>query len=264
MAWRLARSLETLRAEILRDHPGTTFWTLGDSAHQQEASDHNPNPRGVVCAADILGDDGLDLNGFADFVRTCGHPAVKYVIFNRRIASAGQPWRAYYGPNPHETHVHVSVGDGPDGRSTGPYDDTSPWGLVGEGSDDMIGLKRGDKGERVKALQSMLHTAGYGDLVGEIDGVYGAGTARALLACRKAEGSSVTDGDEVTGWAYTHVHRAVARKLASGERGPAGPAGPPGPKGDKGSVGPQGPRGEQGPAGTIPARVTITGQITAS
>lgn len=133
MAWRVARSLEVLTAEIRTLHPGTTVWTLGDAAHQKGWSDHNPNAAGVVCAADILGDRGLDLAWFAERVRTSGHPAYKYVIFDGRIASrtvAGNAWRPYTGSNPHASHVHVSVGVGPDGRSTGPYDDTSPWGLI--------------------------------------------------------------------------------------------------------------------------------------
>jgi len=129
MSWRLAGSLVVLRAEIRARMPGTTVWTLGDQAHASGWSDHNPNPRGVVCAVDVLADKGLDLGWFADRVRTSGHPALKYVIFNRRIASAGQEWRPYSGSNPHATHVHVSVGVGRDGRSTGPYDDTSSWQL---------------------------------------------------------------------------------------------------------------------------------------
>lgn len=129
MAWRLARSLETLRAEVRATHPGTTFWTIGDKAHRGTWSDHNPNSAGVVCAADILGDRGLNLGQFAETVRTSHHPAFKYAIYNRRIAYKGGRWQPYYGSNPHTTHVHVSVGIGPDGRSTGPYDDTSPWGI---------------------------------------------------------------------------------------------------------------------------------------
>jgi len=132
MAWRLARSLEQLRKEILAKHPGTTFWTIGDAAHRNTWSDHNPNTSGVVCAADVLGDRGLNLATFAERVRTSKHPALKYVIFNRRIANAGQPWRPYNGDNPHSTHVHVSVGRGPDGRSTGPYDNATPWRILEE------------------------------------------------------------------------------------------------------------------------------------
>lgn len=132
MAWRLAGALVVLRNEIQQVAPGTTVWTIGDEAHQQRDSDHNPNAAGVVCAVDVVDDAGLDLAHLAETVRTGGHPAGKYVIYRDRIASAARGWRwRSYGGTFH-SHVHVSVGVGPDGASTGPYDDTSPWGLAEE------------------------------------------------------------------------------------------------------------------------------------
>ena len=128
--WRRARSLDVLADEVRARHPGTTVWDIGDPAHQETWSDHNPTAAGVVCAIDILGNKGLGLAWFAERVRASKHPALKYVIYNRRISLFGGPWQAYYGSNPHTTHVHVSVGTGPDGRSTGPYDDRSPWGIA--------------------------------------------------------------------------------------------------------------------------------------
>jgi hypothetical protein len=141
MAWRLARSLQVLGDEVRKLRPGTTVWDIGDEAHQLSASDHNPNAADVVCATDTLGNAGLDLGWYAEQVRQAGlsgHPAPKYVIYNRRIASRSQgwTWRSYFGSNPHTGHVHVSVGSGPDGQSTGPYDDTSPWGLLPEQEED--------------------------------------------------------------------------------------------------------------------------------
>jgi hypothetical protein len=138
MAWRLAGSLDVLRAEVGIRHPGTTVWTIADEAHGTN-TDHFPNAAGVVCASDTLADAGLDLAWYAARVVASGHPALKYVIYNRRIwstARAAEGWRPYSGDNPHTSHVHVSVGTGPDGSSTGPYDDRSPWGLLAE-EDDM-------------------------------------------------------------------------------------------------------------------------------
>ena len=133
MAWRLARSLDTLRSEVWALHPGTTFWTIGDPAHADTWSDHNPNECcGVVCAADVLGNAGLNLRSFADTIVRVDPPALKYVIFNRKIWHPGYGWSDYHGSNPHTTHVHVSVGFGPDGRSTGNYDDRSGWGIAEE------------------------------------------------------------------------------------------------------------------------------------
>ncbi|HLU44859.1 MAG TPA: peptidoglycan-binding protein, partial [Natronosporangium sp.] len=242
MAWRLARSLETLRDEIRRVAPGTTVWTIGDASHAAGASDHNPNAAGVVCAIDVLGDHGLDLADFADHVRTSGHPALKYVIYNRRIASAGAGWRAYHGSNPHTSHVHVSVGRGPDGRSTGPYDDTSPWGLASTSGGSMLGLREGDSGDRVKVLQYKLYRAGFppikGDLDRSVDGVYGPATSAAVLACRKAQGSSATHGRVVDYWAVVQIDSALAEARAGSGR--QGPPGPPGPRGEQGPPGPPG------------------------
>lgn len=224
--WRLARSLVVLRDEIRSLHPGTTVWTIGDQAHRSTWSDHNPTSSGVVCAIDVLGDKGLGLAAFAEHLKRVNHRAVKYVIFNRRVwskARNGDGWRRYSGSNPHTTHVHVSVGVGPDGRSTGPYDDTSPWGLanIGGGSlpttgggDDMIGLSKGDSGEQVKGLQATLRYAGFDP--GEVDGEYGPSTAAAVLKMRKSEGSTVSDGNNFTGWAYGQLMRSISRKYGPG------------------------------------------------
>lgn len=257
MAWRTARSLDKLTEEVRSLHPGTTVWTIGDQDHQSGWSDHNPNDANVVCAGDFLGDRGLNLAWFAEKVRTSGHPAFKYVIFNRRIASRGGSWRAYYGSNPHETHVHVSVGVGPDGRSTGPYDDTSPWGIadrIDAGGEAMLGLKKGDKGTSVKALQIVLRHCGQ-DI--QADGDYGPKTAAAVLKVRKALGSSATDGNEVDEWAYEQVWRTYVQATAKGSPGPRGPAGP---KGDRGERGPQGPAGEL--TGTLRISGTVSAEVT--
>lgn len=185
MSWRLARSLVTLRDEIRALHPGTTVWTVGDAAHRATWSDHNPNASGVVCAIDVLGDGGLDLVSFAEHVRASGHPAFKYAIFDRRIASKGGGWRSYSGSNPHTSHVHVSVGVGPDGRSTGPYDDTSPWGLRAVDGPQLPGgiLRRGDSGLGVRLLQAALGITA--------DGIFGPQTEAALKDFQRRVGITV-------------------------------------------------------------------------
>ncbi|WP_051065541.1 N-acetylmuramoyl-L-alanine amidase [Nocardiopsis potens] len=77
----------------------------------------------------------------------------------------------------------------------------------GSGSleDDMVGLREGDSGERVKFLQELLVKAGHS--VGEsgIDGDYGPDTSKAVLAARKAEGSRQDFGDRVTGAAAKQI-----------------------------------------------------------
>lgn len=239
MSWRLARSLEVLRSEINVLAPGrskASDGTIGDQAHAARYSDHNINPAGVVCAFDATHDpaSGADMVRLSEHIRTHPPLAAKYVIWNRRIASrdGGWRWERYTGPNPHDKHMHVSVGRGADGHSTGPYDDTSSWGISSSAStgDDAMGhlnLKKGDSGDRVEALQIAL---GYAGFAVTVDGDYGAKTAAAVLAMRKWMGSTATDGDKMTPYATEQLGKAVARREAraaaedvEGEPGPVGP-----------------------------------------
>lgn len=198
--WRLAKSLVVLRDEIEARYPGTTVWTIGDQSHQSGPSDHNLNGAGVVCAIDVKADGGMDLGAFAEHLKEHPTRAVKYVIYDRRIwskARNGEGWRNYHGKNPHTTHVHVSVGVGPDGRSTGPYDDTSPWGIasIGHGSAPSgipTGIYReGDSGWGVERLQSALNRALGAGL--DVDGDFGPHTAAAVRELQTRAGIT-TDG----------------------------------------------------------------------
>lgn len=139
MSWRAARSITKLQAELTAAYPNRTRpdWIIGDTAHAGSASDHNPNSAGVVCAIDIRQGGGINLTTVAETIKRNNPTQVKYVIFNRRIwskARNSEGWRTYSGSNPHTTHVHVSVGVGSDGRSTGPYDSTASWGISSGGS----------------------------------------------------------------------------------------------------------------------------------
>lgn len=115
----------------------TTLWpnrsrlsdgTIGDADHAARVSDHNPDSRGIVHAADLTHDPahGCDAHYWADVIRRRAaagdEPRLKYVISARRIASptSSWAWRVYDGSNPHEAHAHFSVLSGPlenDGRS---------------------------------------------------------------------------------------------------------------------------------------------------
>ena len=258
--WRVARSLEVLRAEINAVAPGRSTasdGSIGDAAHADKPSDHNPNQNSVVCARDFTHDpgSGADMHRIARTIVATSPPALKYVIWDRQIWSrsrSAEGWRRYSGSNPHTQHMHVSVGIGPDGQSSGPYDDTTPWGVAtgapaGTG-DDVIGLRIGDGmgarahlSEQVKGLQALLQYAGFDP--GEVDGKYGAATSRAVLAARRSVGSSITDGDNLTGWAWAQIMLALTRKEGTGKPGP------PGPPGKDGIL-------------TLPKQVSLTGQIT--
>jgi len=134
-----------------RDH-GSDGW-IGDSAHADSSSDHNPDETGKtpdedsdskdeVHAIDVdkdLKKDGTSMEDCVQLIlKRCrrdnddpeNEPRLKYIIFNRRIWEAPS-WneRGYTGSNPHDKHAHFSA----------EYDsqfseDTSPWGLL---EDDM-------------------------------------------------------------------------------------------------------------------------------
>lgn len=134
MAWRLAKSLETLRGQVNAAHPKrskASDGTIGDAAHSSRASDHNPNSAGVVQAIDITHDpaSGCDAAKLAGALVASKDARIKYIIWNKRIVASyatggAMPWawRPYTGSNPHDKHVHVSVSD-----DAAKYDDAKPW-----------------------------------------------------------------------------------------------------------------------------------------
>lgn len=131
MSWRLAGALVALVDEVLDQHPGTTVWSIGDAAHASRASDHNPSPGGVVCAVDIVGPRVA--GEVWDRLLELRDPRMKYMILRGRIVnSTVKPWQVRaFGGHPHDQHIHVSVGRGPDGSGGRPdlYDDRQPWHL---------------------------------------------------------------------------------------------------------------------------------------
>jgi len=257
--WRLAKSLETLRSEILRYKPGTTVWTIGDEDHQSGYSDHNPNSAGVVCAIDVLGNAGLSLNTFANAVKNSGHPQVKYVIYNRKIwskAKSSQGWRDYTGSDPHTGHVHVSVGVGSDGRSApGTYDSLASWGIGNTGGGYVPPTERdnmwpayGEKGAAVEHRQRQLIYLGYSITR---DGDYGNQTAGALKKFyTDISDKTDYDGKAVTTWVGIELDERVTnkRQKAMGLKGD---------KGDKGDPGPAGRPGRDGADATVSGTITV-------
>jgi hypothetical protein len=132
MAWRVAKSLETLRDQVNAKWPNrdkSSDGTIGDAAHQATNSDHNPNSAGVVTALDITHDPahGLDARKLAETLVASRDPRIKYIISNGQIVSSvvsPWQWRTYTGSNAHRAHVHISVNG-----SAGLYDDARAWNL---------------------------------------------------------------------------------------------------------------------------------------
>jgi hypothetical protein len=121
---RLARSLRRLGAAVDDRWPHrrrTADGWIGDAAHQARASDHNPDRRGIVHAIDVTC-DGIQPEVLV--TAAINHPATHYVIWRREIWSSKNGFRPipYDGPDPHTTHVHISIAPyGPAERTTQPW-----------------------------------------------------------------------------------------------------------------------------------------------
>lgn len=214
MAWRLAKSLETLRAQINAAAPHrskVSDGTIGDVAHRNRKSDHNPLPNGAVLALDITHDPGggCDANSIAESLKASGDRRIKYLIWNKRIwnPSVNPEWRRYSGANPHTMHVHISVK-----QTASLYDDPGEWLVVVEPSTVPVAvdtprpttkptLRQGSKGTAVRELQQILGVT--------VDGDFGPKTKAAVIAFQKAQGLV---GDGIVG---PYTHEALLEKGAS-------------------------------------------------
>jgi len=121
--WRVAESLKALIAQVNALAPARnkkSDGAIGDLAHAQRGSDHNPwvldvdRASGIVTAIDITHDParGCDCNALAKSLQNARDRRVKYVIWNKQIMSSTVnpwTWRPYSGTNPHNHHLHISV-----------------------------------------------------------------------------------------------------------------------------------------------------------
>lgn len=186
MNWRLATSLETLRAQLDAAYPDrskVSDGSIGDSSHSARVSDHNPDAQGRVCAIDVT-NDPLGPTGHVLSRQLIQDSRAKYVIFAGEIWKARTAqWETYRGPNQHNHHVHISV-------KAESADDVSPWKLNGapEVKPEKPVLKLGSKGQDVRILQSQLRMSGYSVA---IDGAFGKITESNLKAFQSKHGLTV-------------------------------------------------------------------------
>lgn len=120
MTYRLSAHAARLRSWV--DHhylerDRTSDGWIGDLAHRERKSDHNPDRKGIVRAIDIDADlipgakDRTAAARLADTLRTEHKKwGLSYIIYNGKITSAASlwKWRRYTGTNPHKAHIHVS------------------------------------------------------------------------------------------------------------------------------------------------------------
>lgn len=129
-AWIVVPALNALLDEINEvapDRDKASDGSIGDQAHSESESDHNPDETGnadtdsdsinEVRARDFDKDlrrPGLTMEMICQFLvmgcRSGRITWIKYLIFNGRIWSAARDWvtRTYTGSNPHDKHMHVS------------------------------------------------------------------------------------------------------------------------------------------------------------
>jgi hypothetical protein len=131
-SWILVACLKELFAEFDRIAPNrdhASDGSIGDTAHQNEVSDHNPDETGSVPIHDAdhtnevhaidvdntLREPGLSMETVVQFLltrcRSGAEKRLRYIIYNRRIWEASNGWkqRAYTGPSPHTEHAHFSA-----------------------------------------------------------------------------------------------------------------------------------------------------------
>jgi len=134
MIWRLAKSLLKLREQVNELYPHrdkASDGSIGDLAHSQRKSDHNPNAHGVVTAIDIDKDlranDPFAMSHLVLELQNSGDKRIKYIIWNGQITLPNDitRWKKYTGINQHKHHCHISVSANPD-----LYDNDSAWSIA--------------------------------------------------------------------------------------------------------------------------------------
>jgi hypothetical protein len=206
VTWRLARALETLRAELNakwpdRDH--TSDGTIGDSRHAAagSASDHNPWIQvagvGVVRALDV-DVDGINAAWLFEHLRALGAAGDRrlagggYLILRKpgegpRITAPDfRTTRPYDGADDHSGHLHVSFSRNPAG-----FDSPDPWHL-----EDSVTISDADAAkiahfvwnkEVIRAAAPGIGPAGAGDFLRH--------ATAAADAAAKSAGKAVAMGD---------------------------------------------------------------------
>ncbi|GIF20439.1 hypothetical protein Ate02nite_31690 [Paractinoplanes tereljensis] len=131
-SWVLIPCLKSLFAEFDRIAPQrdrASDGSIGDTAHSQTSSDHNPDETGSVPIHDAdkvnevhaidvdnnLNESDLTMEKVVQFLlgrcRSGAEKRLRYIIWNKRIWSASSDWvqKTYTGASPHTEHAHFSA-----------------------------------------------------------------------------------------------------------------------------------------------------------
>lgn len=130
---KLSRAAIQLREQIDDEYPSRqrrSDGSFADARHYSNnpTSDHIPVD-GICRAIDLDADFEAhkeEAHSVANRIRLCakrGDKRIKYVIYDRRIASPilRWKWRKYNGANPHQSHIHISFN--PSGDNDGNWFD---------------------------------------------------------------------------------------------------------------------------------------------
>lgn len=215
-AWRVAKSLDKLLAEVnarFPNRPKGSDGDIGDADHSSRDSDHNPwvddpaSPVNVVTARDFTEGTAPGVPEIADFIVNTlvrrKDKRVKYLICDGRIwRSYDKPgipaWTSvpYSGVNAHTKHCHVSVL-----ADKALYDSTAGWGIYPPPKPPPyrythLPLKLGARNVDVAHMQKRLialHFLAPKNQAGKsnVDGDFGRLTLAALKAWEKAKRRTV-------------------------------------------------------------------------
>lgn len=183
----LAPSLARFRTSVNTRWPGrdksSDGW-IGDAAHQNRTSDHNPAASGVVRALD-LDKDGLHMPTV--LAAALLHPSTRYVIHNRKIYHVDRKFKpaSYTGANPHTGHKHTSIQ-----HTKAAEVDKTDWRPVSSAFTWPL-LKLGMEGTNVRQLQAYLNGHGYSLA---LDGDFGPATDSAVRAFQRKWTPDDVDG----------------------------------------------------------------------
>lgn len=196
-AWILVPCLEELRAEFNQLNPDrdkSSDGSIGDQAHADRESDHNPDETGAtndedsdsrneVHAIDVDASgpwpNGMSMHAatrlIADRHRSGKDHRLQGVIYDREICwEPAWQWKPYSGSNPHDEHAHFSAWYDTGAREN----DRSPFGLFEKWGDDMPTVDEiwnvkweepGNPGRMVAAKDFLR----YASTRGQVEGVYG-------------------------------------------------------------------------------------------